>query len=35
MCNPLLDISAATDAAFLEKYGLLPNDGIYPFTIIT
>lgn len=28
MCNPLLDISAATDAAFLEKYGLLPNDAI-------
>ena len=28
MCNPLLDISAAAEPAFLEKYGLLPNNAI-------
>lgn len=28
LCNPLLDISAATDVAFLEKYGLQLNNAI-------
>jgi len=28
LCNPLLDISAAAEPAFLEKYGLKPNDAI-------
>lgn len=26
--NPLLDISATVDIAFLEKYGLKPDDAI-------
>lgn len=28
LCNPLLDISAAVDNSFLEKYELLPNNAI-------
>ena len=28
LCNPLLDISAATDVAFLEKYELQLNNAI-------
>lgn len=28
LCNPLLDISAATDVAFLEKYDLQLNNAI-------
>merc|ERR1712071_151455 len=28
LCNPLLDISASAEPAFLEKYGLLANNAI-------
>ena len=28
MCNPLLDISATVDQAFLDKYNLLKNNAI-------
>ena len=27
-CNPLLDISTATEMSFLEKYDLQPNNAI-------
>ena len=28
MCNPLLDISAVVDQAFLDKYGIVMNNAI-------